>query len=135
MHWVAQQALKAVRTVVVTHVVNDNWPVLGIAARTPEALARRRQSSKRQNEAVQAWNPAEHPAWLTNEYYIANIQPRLAQLTRPKIAEALGVSIPYASEIRNGNCVPHIRHWLRLARLVDISYRSFFAAIDTLEST
>ena len=39
VHWVAQQALKAVRTVVVTHVVNDNWPVLGIAARTPEIEA------------------------------------------------------------------------------------------------
>ena len=39
VHWVAQQALKAVRTVVVTHVVNDNWPVLGLAARTPEIEA------------------------------------------------------------------------------------------------
>jgi membrane protease subunit (stomatin/prohibitin family) len=39
VHWVAQQVLKAVRTVVVTHVVNDNWPVLGLAARTPEIEA------------------------------------------------------------------------------------------------
>lgn len=89
-----------------------------VAARSPKALERRRKSSQRQNEALQAWDPADNPAWLTNEYYVTNIQPRLAQLTRPKIAETLGVSIPYASEIRNGKCVPHQRHWLRLAKLV-----------------
>lgn len=91
-----------------------------VAGRTPEALERRRKSSQRQNEALQAWNPAEHPSWLTNEYYIANIQPRLAQFTRPRIAETLGVSIPYASEIRSGKIVPHMRHWLRLAGLVGL---------------
>ena len=31
--------LKAVRTVVVGHVVNDGWPVLGLAARTPDIEA------------------------------------------------------------------------------------------------
>jgi len=89
-----------------------------IAGRTPEALERRRKSSQRQNEALQAWNPADHPSWLTNEYYVTSIRPRLARFTRPKIAETLRVSIPYASEIRNGKCVPHQRHWIKLAELV-----------------
>jgi CRISPR-associated endonuclease Cas1 len=92
-----------------------------IAALNPEALARRKASSQRQNEALQAWNPAEQPAWLTSEYYMTNIQPRLAQLTRPAIAEAIGVSIVYGGEVRNGKCVPHQRHWLKLARLVGVA--------------
>jgi len=39
VHWAAEQVLKAARTVVVTHVVGDNWPVLGLAARTPQIEA------------------------------------------------------------------------------------------------
>jgi membrane protease subunit (stomatin/prohibitin family) len=37
--WAADQVLKAVRTVVIGHVVNDEWPVLGLAARTPDIEA------------------------------------------------------------------------------------------------
>jgi CRISPR-associated endonuclease Cas1 len=91
------------------------------AAVTPEAMARRRESGKRQNEALQAWNPADQPAWLTNEYYTSQIQPRLIQFTRPRIAEALSLSSSaYAGEIRNGKIVPHPRHWLKLAELAGI---------------
>jgi membrane protease subunit (stomatin/prohibitin family) len=36
VHWASEQVLKAVRTVVVGHVVNDGWPVLGLAARTQD---------------------------------------------------------------------------------------------------
>jgi hypothetical protein len=92
-----------------------------IASRSPEARARQSASAKRQNEALQAWNPADQPAWLTNECYLSKIQPLLVQLTRPRIMEALGVGKVYASEIRNGNCVPHPRHWLKLAELVGVS--------------
>jgi membrane protease subunit (stomatin/prohibitin family) len=38
-HWAAEQVLKAARTVVVGHVVNDGWPVLGLAARTHDIEA------------------------------------------------------------------------------------------------
>jgi hypothetical protein len=92
------------------------------AAVTPEAMARRRESGKRQNEALQAWNPADQPAWLTSDYYTSQIQPRLIKFTRPRIAEVLSLSsIAYASEIRNGKIVPHPRHWLKLAKLVGVS--------------
>jgi hypothetical protein len=91
------------------------------AALSPEALARRRASSQRQNEALQAWNPADLPPWLTNDVYASQVQPRLAGCTRPAIAAAIGVSVVYAGEVRNGTCVPHKRHWLKLAELVGIS--------------
>jgi CRISPR-associated protein Cas1 len=93
-----------------------------IASVTPEAMERRRQAGKRQNEALQAWDPADHTGWLTSEYYTGQIQPRLRERTRSQIAEALSISIVYAGEIRNGNCVPHQRHWLKLAELVGIRH-------------
>jgi membrane protease subunit (stomatin/prohibitin family) len=39
VHWVSEQVIKAVRTVVVQHIVTDNWPVLGLAAHTPDIEA------------------------------------------------------------------------------------------------
>jgi hypothetical protein len=90
-----------------------------IAALSPEVMKRRREAGKQQNELLQAWNPADQPAWLTSEYYTSQIQPRLTHWTRPRIAEALCLSsVAYAGEIRNGKIVPHPRHWLKLAELV-----------------
>ena len=45
----------------------------------------------------------------------------LTGITVPFIASALGVSGPYAAEIRAGRCLPHPRHWQTLARLVGVS--------------
>jgi hypothetical protein len=42
-------------------------------------------------------------------------------VTISTIALTLGVSLPYASDIRAGRRRPHPRHWLSLARLVGIS--------------
>ena len=38
-----------------------------------------------------------------------------------QIASAIGVSIPYASDIRRGGRRPHARHWQTLATLVNVS--------------
>jgi S1-C subfamily serine protease len=48
------------------------------------------------------------------------VQPRLVRLTVPTIMKAIDISEPYALRIRNGNHIPHPRHWLNLARLVGI---------------
>jgi hypothetical protein len=53
------------------------------AAVTPEALARRRESGKRQNELLQAWNPPNQPAWLTSEYYVPDSAAPHAMDTSP----------------------------------------------------
>ena len=112
---------KACAVAVSTRALVEGAQTGRIAARSPDALARRRESSQRQNEALQAWSPADHPSWLTAEVYAADIQPRLTGYTRPAIAAALGVSVVYAGEIRNGTCVPHKRHWLKLAELVGVA--------------
>ena len=58
------------------------------------------------------------PTRLAEEFYRERIQPRLSGITAPAIASALGLSVPYAAEIRAGRCLPHHRHWLTLVQLV-----------------
>jgi CRISPR-associated endonuclease Cas1 len=64
------------------------------------------------------WSPSSKPSWLTRDYYIQNIQPRLTPLRVREIAAALKVSKPYAALIRASRRSPHPRHWLTLSMLV-----------------
>ncbi len=91
------------------------------ASQGPSAQKRRRETGRRQWEAYQAWNPAELPKWLTNDVYLSQLQLRLAGFTRPAIAAVMGVTTVYAGEVRNGNCIPHQRHWQKLANLVGVT--------------
>jgi uncharacterized Zn finger protein (UPF0148 family) len=88
-----------------------------VAAQMPEAQARRAETQQRQHAARKGWLASNLPAWLDNEAYLQKIQPALAGITYSAIAEALGVSLPYAADIRAGRCIPHPRHWQVLARL------------------
>jgi len=92
-----------------------------IAAQSADAQARRAETKRRHDAARAAWLPSSLPAWLTEETYLAKIQPLLAGHTNKTIASALGSSIPYASAIRAGRRVPHPRHWQALAQLVGVS--------------
>jgi CRISPR-associated endonuclease Cas1 len=91
------------------------------AAQTPEAQARRSATKRRHDISRQSWVPSSQPAWLDNETYLQKIQPRLAGITYSAIASALGVSEPYAADIRAGRRRPHPRHWQALAQLVGVS--------------
>ena len=71
--------------------------------------------------ALKAWDPSDKPEWLDEKAYGEKIQPRLAGVTIPVISSALGVSNPYAADIRAGRRRPHPRHWLARARLVGVS--------------
>jgi hypothetical protein len=44
------------------------------------------------------------------------IQPQLAGITVSAIATKIGVSMPYATDIRAGRRRPHPRHWQALAQ-------------------
>jgi hypothetical protein len=61
------------------------------------------------------------PTWLNNETYEQKIQPRLAGITYSTTASVLGVSEPYAADIRAGRRRPHPRHWQALAQLGGVS--------------
>ena len=67
------------------------------------------------------WRASDQPAWLDEKTYREKIQPRLAGITIPAIATALGISKPYATDIRAGRRTPHPRHWEKLARLAGAS--------------
>ena len=59
-------------------------------------------------------------AWLNEETYRREIQPRLKGVALSALASALSISIPYAVDIRKGKRVPHARHWQTLARIVGL---------------
>lgn len=88
-----------------------------IASHSREAEASRAKTHLRHVAAIKAWDPATLPDWLTEQAYREKIQPRLKGLTVPTITQALGISQPYATDIRAGKRVPHQRHWRTLAGL------------------
>jgi hypothetical protein len=88
-----------------------------LATHKPEAQARRAETQRRQNAALKAWNPADKPKWLDQRTYDEMIKPRLTNVIVPRIMSALSISAPYALRIRSGKCIPHPRHWLKLATL------------------
>jgi hypothetical protein len=95
-----------------------------IASKSPESRARVAATQRRQQTARWKWQPSSQPDWLTDEAYTKQIQPRLVSKTLSEIASAIGISIPYASDIRKGRRRPHPRHWQKLAALVKISPNS-----------
>jgi hypothetical protein len=92
-----------------------------IAAQTDEAQARRSKTQLRHRAATLAWKSSDLPAWLNEKCYLTEIQPRLKTITLSVLASKLGISIPYAVDIRSARRVPHPRHWLTLAELVTVS--------------
>ena len=90
-----------------------------IATHSRRAEARRAATMRRQEAAKRAWNPTNKPDWLDEKTFREKVQPLLKGITVPSIATALGISDPYATDIREGRRVPHQRHWLTLASLVN----------------
>ncbi|MGB6484859.1 MAG: CRISPR-associated endonuclease Cas1 [Candidatus Acidiferrales bacterium] len=94
-----------------------------VATHMPKAEARRAATMRRQEAAKQAWKSSDLPEWLTGKAYREQIQPKLVTFTVSAIASALGISKPYATDIRAGKRVPHPRHWQTLALLVGVTAR------------
>jgi CRISPR-associated endonuclease Cas1 len=89
-----------------------------VAGHSPSARALQAEKQRRHAVELKAWNPSKQPDWLSEEVYREKVQPRLSGITVAAISSALGISQPYAAEIRAGRYLPHPRHWLTLARLV-----------------
>jgi CRISPR-associated endonuclease Cas1 len=91
-----------------------------IAAQQPEVLARLGEKQRSHRLAELAWKAEDKPAWLDEVVYAEQVHPKLANFSISTIAMKLGVSLPYASDIRAGRRIPHKRHWLGLANLTGI---------------
>ena len=89
-----------------------------LAAQTPQAKARRAASKLRHDRARLTWTPSSQPEWINEETYKNRILPKLAGVAISSIASALGISEPYAADVRAGRRRPHPRHWQVLERLV-----------------
>jgi hypothetical protein len=103
----------------------DHMAKISVAGREktlePRARGFRAETQRRHAEAQKAWDPASHPAWLTERVYRENVRPRLADISTSRIASTVGVSWAYASNVRKAKALPHPRHWLNLAQLVGVS--------------
>jgi CRISPR-associated endonuclease Cas1 len=93
-------------------------------ANSPEAQLKRANTQRQNALAQHAWKPSEQPKWLTANFYIEKIQPRLASLSASTIARQISVSRWYAGRLREGYR-PHPRHWQALAKLVSVSSNAF----------
>jgi CRISPR-associated endonuclease Cas1 len=94
-----------------------------VAAQTAQAQERRKDTKRLHDIARKSWSGANQPASFTAENYMQQILPGLARVTLSQIASAIGVSIPYASDIRRGRRRPHPRHWDALSNLVGAQYQ------------
>ncbi len=92
-----------------------------IAAQSDQSQERRAETQRRHRSAKAGWTNSDLPAWLDENVYRREIQPRLKQVSLSVLAAKLGISIPYAVDIRSGRRIPHQRHWLSLAELADVS--------------
>ena len=91
-----------------------------LASHSSEAETNRAEKGRRHTAARWAWLPSNQPPWLNEDTYRNKIQPRLARITVRMLASKLGVSLPYASNIRSGKVRPHPRHWHMLALLAGV---------------
>lgn len=90
-----------------------------VLTHSPKAEALRAATQRRHAAALKTWYLTNDQNPFTEEIYRNRILPRLLNITVPAIVAALGVSEPYATDIRSGRRVPHPRHWQRIAGLVD----------------
>jgi CRISPR-associated endonuclease Cas1 len=87
----------------------------------PQAQARRSETQRRQQAARKNWKSESLPDWLDEKFYRDQIQPNISKIQVRTIQIDLSVSEPYALRIRGGTCVPHPRHWQKLAALANLN--------------
>ena len=94
-----------------------------IAALAPENGRKVSKAIRLHRDGVRAWNPADLPDWLDDNFYATKIQPMLKKLSKIAVARELGVTESYVYEIARGEKIPHRRHWVKLAELVKAARR------------
>lgn len=91
-----------------------------IAACTAEVAALKSAKMLEHRKAIAAWNPADLPMWLDDNYYSMRIQPLLQTVPIGLLANELNISKAHAYRFVKGAKIPHRRHWVKLAELVGV---------------
>jgi CRISPR-associated endonuclease Cas1 len=86
----------------------------------PQAQARRSETQRRQQAARKIWKSESLPDWFNEKFYRDQIQRKISKIQVRTIQIGLSVSEAYALRIRGGACIPHPRHWQKLAALANI---------------
>jgi hypothetical protein len=73
---------------------------------------------RRIRQIERQWHPSQLPAWLTEQFYLEEVKPKLLTKTNRDVMLGCGLSREYVVRVRHGRVTPHPRHWLALARLV-----------------
>jgi CRISPR-associated endonuclease Cas1 len=92
-----------------------------VAAQSAKSRKKHSETQRQHEAAKRAWRSSPGRDWPDGNTYLRQIQPRLAEITISALASTLGISEPYAAQVRAGQHRPHPRHWLALAKLVDVS--------------
>ena len=71
-------------------------------ANSPEARKKHAITARKNALAQHGWKPSDQPAWLTERFYVSEIQPVLRSMSASAIARRLSVSRWYAGRIREG---------------------------------
>jgi CRISPR-associated endonuclease Cas1 len=87
----------------------------------PQAQARRSETQRRQQAARKIWKSESLPDWFNEKFYRDQIQRKISKIQVRTIQFGLSVSEPYALRIRGGACIPHPRHWQKLAALANLN--------------
>ena len=87
----------------------------------PQAQARRSETQRRQQAARKIWKSESLPDWFNEKFYRDQIQRKISKIQVRTIQIGLSVSEPYAQRIRGGACIPHPRHWQKLAALANLN--------------
>lgn len=95
-----------------------------IVARSPESRAKHSRTIKKHLAARRTWLLSSNNHRLDEHTYIKEIQPRLINISVSRLAQSIGVSEAYASNIRKGRFRPHPMHWKTLAELVGLQIES-----------
>ena len=90
-----------------------------VRTQMPDAQTRRAATQVRQNAAAKAWAESSPVSTISEADYVKKIQPLLPTVSNSAIASALGISLPYAADIRRSKRRPNQRHWQALAELVE----------------
>jgi CRISPR-associated endonuclease Cas1 len=85
-------------------------------AKSPEARAKRAETSRARMSAIRAWE-REHGTAVDRVKYEAEIVPALKALTVPAIMAVTGLSQHYCWQVRTGRKRLHPMHWVAVLKL------------------
>jgi len=85
-------------------------------AHNSQAKAKRSESQKKWAAQRAGWNGDTESA---RKSFLSDVQPKLANVSVSQISKATGLSLRYASLIRQGKVVPHPVHFEKLSQLVN----------------